>query len=56
MAYRCGKCQKEVKVVRLNDEHNAWICDKCYFAKDKSSVIIKGNALYKTNKKTKTSI
>ena len=45
MAYLCNLCKKKCKVVRYDEK--LWKCDKCYFAKDKSNVIIKGNG--KTN-------
>ena len=38
MTYNCGQCHKEVHQIRLSNDRKYWLCDKCYFTKDKEVV------------------
>lgn len=48
MAYKCGKCLDEVKMVRLSDDRTKWLCDKCYFDKPIKCVKINSNGYNQT--------
>lgn len=35
MRYKCAKCLKEAPIVRHDETVKGFVCDKCYFSKDK---------------------